>query len=391
VAIFHLKADVICRSHGRSVVAAAAYRAGQILRDERQGITFNFSRRRHVAWAEIMAPVGAPKWVNDRLQLWNVVERQERRRDSQLAREVLIALPHELSRAQQIALVKHFVRREFVSHGLVVDMCVHENPTNVHAHLLVSMRRLEGEGFGNKCRELNSRDYLKNMRERWARSVNAFLMVDGHEARVDHRRRSIHEASTSTSSITPKEKSMTTHNATQSPVEQRPKPGPFTWGSTRGPQPGVKPITFNGVQCFGDEVRPELFDHLEECLREVLRRIYPGEVQVTYDAKLGVYTAHHEGIEVAKVTKDKIVCASDSDDAVRLCVEAAIELGWKRIRFHGSEDFRRRAYEEALRRGYGPADIDGYSPPSNGLALVPTSTSQENLGFTKRIRLQTPR
>src|SRR5271163_3203294 len=97
MAIFHLDVKTISRSQGRSVVGAAAYRAGERILDERQGITFDYSQKKGVVYSEILAPAHAPEWVKDRARLWNEVEKLEKRKDSQLAREVLIALPQELT------------------------------------------------------------------------------------------------------------------------------------------------------------------------------------------------------------------------------------------------------------------------------------------------------
>src|SRR6202521_4144261 len=99
LAIYHLTAKVISRARGQSIIAAAAYRSGSALRDERYGLTHNYTRNRKAAHSEIMSPAGAPVWVHDRETLWNRVEAGERRKDSQLARAIEIGLPVELSHA----------------------------------------------------------------------------------------------------------------------------------------------------------------------------------------------------------------------------------------------------------------------------------------------------
>jgi len=176
VAIYHLRLKVISRALGRaarvggatrrSVVAAAAYRSGQRLYDSSQGKWFEFDKP-DVIHTEILAPPNAPAWVFDRQQLWNIVERAEKRKDAQLAREVEITLPRELKRDQQIALVRAFVRDEFVSQGMVADFAIH-NPSasdgeeQPHAHVLLTLRRLDGTtgtGFAaTKERDWNERE-----------------------------------------------------------------------------------------------------------------------------------------------------------------------------------------------------------------------------------------
>lgn len=86
MAIYHLSAKVISRAGGRSSVAAAAYRTAGRLRDDRQGLEHDYSRKGGVVHSEIIAPENAPDWMRDRDQLWNAVEAVEKRRDAQLAR-----------------------------------------------------------------------------------------------------------------------------------------------------------------------------------------------------------------------------------------------------------------------------------------------------------------
>jgi MobA/MobL family len=110
VAIYHLSAKIISRREGRSVVAAAAYRAGQRLEERATGLVFDYTRKSGVDHAEIIAPDHAPEWMYDRLQLWNAVEEGERRRDAQLAREVEVGLPLELDHDAQRMLLRDFVQ-----------------------------------------------------------------------------------------------------------------------------------------------------------------------------------------------------------------------------------------------------------------------------------------
>ena len=126
VAIYHLSAKVISRAGGRSSVAAAAYRTAGRLRDDRQGLEHDYSRKGGVVHSEIIAPENAPDWMRDRDQLWNAVEAVEKRRDAQLAREIEVALPRELDRGERLELLRGFVQREFVDRGMIADVAVHE-------------------------------------------------------------------------------------------------------------------------------------------------------------------------------------------------------------------------------------------------------------------------
>ncbi|NJR31728.1 MAG: MobA/MobL family protein [Chamaesiphon sp. CSU_1_12] len=150
MAIYHLSASIVKRSAGRSVAAAAAYRAGCKIEDLSTGITHDYTRKRGVDYSEIIAPVNGENWTTDRSQLWNRVEQSEKRKDAQLAREITIAIPVELDRASQIKLVREYVRSNYVDRGMIADINLHHlNGENPHAHILLSMRNLrtnpEGE------------------------------------------------------------------------------------------------------------------------------------------------------------------------------------------------------------------------------------------------------
>jgi len=187
MALYHLSAQVISRSAGRSMAAAVAYRSGIAVSDFRTGIRHDYRRRSGVAAAEILAPKEAPAWVHDREELWHQVEAAERREDAQLAREIEVSLPRELTAPQALHLVREFCEAEFVARGMVADLSVHAKPGNPHAHILLTMRHLTPEGFGKKAREWNDRAFLVRLREAWADLVNQALAMAGSPARVDHR------------------------------------------------------------------------------------------------------------------------------------------------------------------------------------------------------------
>ena len=188
MAIYHMHATVISRASGGSAVAAAAYRSGEKLIDERTGEQHDYSRRDGVDGAEIIAPEGAPDWVRDRDRLWNSGEAAEKRKDSQVAREVRVALPHELAPEQRRELVRGFVKEEFSGRGMVADVSYHDgNSVNPHAHILLTTRELHSDGFGGKDRSWNSKELLSGWREQWAESANRALEGAGRVERIDHR------------------------------------------------------------------------------------------------------------------------------------------------------------------------------------------------------------
>lgn len=192
MAIYHLTAKIISRANGRSAVAAAAYRAGERLRDARAARVHDYRRKAGIAFTEILLPDGAPAAWQDRAMLWNAVEDAERRRDAQLAREIELALPRELPTGEAIRLVHDFVGAEFVRLGMIADLAVHLGRTadgepQPHAHVMLTLRHAGPEGFGPKAREWNDAGLLLRWRERWAGFVNARLAESGHDIRVDHR------------------------------------------------------------------------------------------------------------------------------------------------------------------------------------------------------------
>lgn len=190
VAIYHFSAQIISRRTGRSSTAAAAYRAGEIVLDEHTGEVHDYTRKRGVIRTEIIAPRGSPAWVFDRSQLWSRVELGEGRKDSQLCREIEISIPHELTILQGQLLMIGFVQSQFVAKGMVADVAFHRpsgDERNFHAHVMLTMRKVQGEGFAKKERDWNSNALLEQWREQWALHANRALEQAGHAARIDHR------------------------------------------------------------------------------------------------------------------------------------------------------------------------------------------------------------
>lgn len=192
MAIYHFSAKIISRGAGRSAVAAAAYRAAERLQDERLGRAHDFSNKTGVVHSEVMLPEGAPARLADRGALWNEVEAAEKRKDAQLAREIEFAIPREMTKEQGIALARDFVQREFVDRGMIADVNVHwdigaDGEAKPHAHVMLTLRSIEGDGFGAKVRDWNAAALLQHWRGAWASHVNERCAALGINARIDHR------------------------------------------------------------------------------------------------------------------------------------------------------------------------------------------------------------
>ena len=192
MAIYHLHVKVIGRKSGSSAVASAAYRSGSRLRDERLERCHDFSGKRGVVHSEVLLPENAPKAWSDRERLWNDVEAFEVRKDAQLAREVEFAIPRELTQAQGFELARDFAQAEFVSLGMIADLNVHwdmgeDGLAKPHAHVMLTMRAVDKNGFGQKVREWNRTELVERWRKRWAEIANERLAELDIDARIDHR------------------------------------------------------------------------------------------------------------------------------------------------------------------------------------------------------------
>jgi hypothetical protein len=194
MASFHLSVKTVGRAAGRSSTAAAAYRAGKKIVDERTGEIHDYRRRGGVESAELILPTDSPDWASDRGKLWNAAEVSETRKNSTVAREFEIALPAELSLEQRQELARDFAREIVVRHGCAADVAIHApggkgDNRNHHAHILCTTRRLTPDGFGEKCRELDDKKTgeVDRWRERFAELQNQHLERAGVVERVDHR------------------------------------------------------------------------------------------------------------------------------------------------------------------------------------------------------------
>jgi ATP-dependent exoDNAse (exonuclease V) alpha subunit len=208
MAMFRIDIKPIKRSANQRATAAAAYRAGERIRDERTGAVHNHSRRKDVTHTEIFLPSrfgeSPMEWARDRARLWNAAEAAEKRSNSRVAREFEVALPSELSATQRLALARSFARELSDRYGTAVDLAVHDpkaggDPRHFHAHLLTTTREVTPTGLGAKAgldmgalerakQGLpDGREQYTAVRERWAALMNQALRDANIEARVDHR------------------------------------------------------------------------------------------------------------------------------------------------------------------------------------------------------------
>lgn len=224
MAIMFVRAQVISRGAGRSIVSAAAYRHRARMMDEQAGTSVSYrGGARELVHEELALPDQAPVWLKTAVDgkrvaaaseaLWNAVDAFETRADAQLARELIIALPEELTRAENIALVREFVRDNLTSKGMIADWVYHDKDGNPHIHLMTTLRPLTEEGFGQKKVPVlgadgeplrvvtpdrpngkivykvwaGDKETMKGWKITWAETANRHLALAGHDIRLDGR------------------------------------------------------------------------------------------------------------------------------------------------------------------------------------------------------------
>lgn len=168
MANYHLEAKVISRGAGRSACAASAYLSCSAILNEYDGVRHDYTRKQGLVWREVFLPEYAPQEWQDRAVLWNVVEENEKTKDSRLAREFVPALPVELTKEQWQELLSDFIQESFISDGMCADVAIHDpDPPghNPHAHIMLTVRPLDENG---KWQYKTEKEYLcvKNGEER---------------------------------------------------------------------------------------------------------------------------------------------------------------------------------------------------------------------------------
>ena len=200
MAIYHFSVKTISRSAGRSAVACSAYRSGEKLIDERQGKKQDYTKKTGVEFTKIYAPENTNPELLDRNQLWNTVEKVERRKDANLAREFEIAFPHELNKEQRERMLDDLCQELVKRHGVIVDAAIHAPHTqsgsderNYHAHIMFTGRQIDletGDFAKKRNRDFNkenSSQTVNQWRKTFADITNQNLARAGYLTEVDHR------------------------------------------------------------------------------------------------------------------------------------------------------------------------------------------------------------
>ncbi len=377
MATYRLSAKLISRSEGRSATGAAAYRSGERLVDERTGEVFDYRRRGDVLDRSILAPTSAPAWGQERERLWNAVERAEKRKDAQVAREIQVSLPYELTLAAQRELLHGWVGEQLVARGMVADIAIHAahkggDARNVHAHILLTTRTITPEGFAGKDRSWNDRAVLEEWRSSWEQHLNRALERARVAERVDHR------------------------SYAQRGIDREPEPkqGPVATRMERGGRRSYAGDDRRAARARNAErerLRAEERRVEQEQREEERRRAAAREPERDVDARPGIgaaevpgwqrwreqvlteaYAREMEGSRLARFWRiertqaglafenargrfedrgSEIVARAGNAMEIRGMLDLAEVKGWQELTVSGSEAFKREAMAAALDRG----------------------------------------
>lgn len=396
MAIYHLSVKLITRTTGRSATAAAAYRAGEKIHDHRTGQTFDYSRKKEVTYRRIFTPPNSPQWTKDREQLWNVVEQSETRKDAQVAREIEVALPIELSPSQHIILLERFVHTQLISKGMIADVCIHNKRGNPHAHILLTTREINitNDGFGKKNRDWNSKEQLEEWREQWAKHCNSRLSIASSKSRIDHRslndqgvdqiptvhvganchamdKRGITSIRKEINKII-KEKNMSNEKNKQFIASLK----------LEGEAELIQEEIVQAKKSKHSFLNPTDFNNSKKYREAIFARTYiPMLLEIFADYCTGVDEIETDIGTCFRINLNgggkvfdygsQIKVASGTEEEVKVAIKLAVEKGWQGIHLTGSDEFKSKVFVEAVLSGaFPPEKIMGYKPSKADLEII---------------------
>ena len=192
----HYAPRIVKRSDGHSAVAASAYRARIQLVDERTGDVHNYKHGKNdVLFEGVFTPDYAPSWMRDRHQLWNAVEKYEKRKDSQVAKDLIVSLSASLTTEQNTRVLKDFIRDNFTRKGFIVDVAMHKpdrrgDQRNIHAHMQISIRSLNKDGSWSGKEQFVKgqppKNDLMDLKARFTKRLNEELAKHGIDERWEY-------------------------------------------------------------------------------------------------------------------------------------------------------------------------------------------------------------
>lgn len=399
MAIFHLCTKIIGRSNGRSVVAAASYRAGEKIYDQRTGQNFDYTRKKDVAYRHIFLPPNAPKWMTDREQLWNAVELVETRKDSQLSREIEVALPNELSFSSQVILLERFINSQFIKLGMVADLTIHDKVGNKHAHILLTTREINitNDGFGKKNRDWNSKEQLEEWREQWAKHCNRRLSIASSKSRIDHR--SLHDQGLDqipTVHVGANAHAMDKRGITSKRKELNNLIKEKNMGNQQWKK-ALAELKLEHQPASDRQVKTEIVEAKKSrhlfltatdyknhrkyreaifsrtyipILLEIVDGLCTGIDQIETDIGMCFQINLNGGGKIYDYGS-QIKIENGTDEEIKVAIKLAQEKGWEGLHLTGSEHFKEQAFLEAVLSGaFLPEQITGYKPSKANLEVI---------------------
>ncbi len=396
MAIYHLSVKLITRTTGRSATAAAAYRAGEKIYDNRTGQTFDYTRKKEVSYRRIFTPPNAPQWMKDREQLWNAVEQSETRKDAQVAREIEVALPIELSPSQHIILLERFVHTQLTSKGMIADVVIHNKKNNPHAHILLTTREINitNDGFGKKNRDWNSKEQLEEWREQWAKHCNRRLSIASSKSRIDHRSLqdqgvdqipTVHVGANCHAmdkrGITSKRKELNTLIKEKNMSKEKSKQLIASLkleGETSPIQQEIvqakksKHLFLNPTDTKNNrKYREAIF---ARTYIPILLEIFASDCKGVDEIETEIGTCFQINLNGGGKIYDygsQIKIASGTDEEIKVAIKLAIEKGWQGLHLSGSDEFKSQVFLEAVLSGaFRPEQITGYKPSKSDLEVI---------------------
>ncbi|MFZ6845540.1 MobQ family relaxase [Undibacterium sp. RuTC16W] len=396
MAIYHLSVKLITRTTAKNAVAAASYRAGQKIHDNRTGQTFDYTRKKEVSYRRIFTPPNAPRWMKDREQLWNAVEQSETRKDAQVAREIEVALPIELSTSQHIILLERFVHTQLISKGMIADVVIHNKKNNPHAHILLTTREINitCDGFGKKNRDWNDKINLKIWREQWASHCNRRLSIASSKSRIDHRslqdqgagriptvhvganchamdKRGITSKRKELNTLI-KEKNMSNEkskqliaslkledetNQTQYEIVQAKKSRHLF----------LNPTDFNNSKRYREAIFARTYIPI---LLEIFADYCNGINEIESDIGMCFQINLNGGGKVYDYGS-QIKIASGTDEEIKVAIRLAVEKGWGGLHLTGTDEAKSQIFLQAVLSGaFRPEQITGYKPSKRDLEII---------------------
>ena len=188
MAIFHIDFKILKRSEGKSSLYLSAYNSRTRLKDEKTGLVFNYEKKKEdLMHTDILLPNNAPERFKNRSVLWNEVEKQKRK-DSQLSRYFICALPRDLSLQENKKLLEEYIQKNFIKKGMCADYAIHNDAenNNPHAHVMLTLQDVNETGFLNKNREWNKKENIDIWRRSWSVSINKYLRQNKKSDYVTH-------------------------------------------------------------------------------------------------------------------------------------------------------------------------------------------------------------